>query len=50
VRRRRCRTPVTITTTAWLILAALVVAGGFAASRHTPWLRIEDRASTWMLP
>src|SRR5215467_5943009 len=41
--------PVTITTTAWLILAALVVAGAFAASQHTPWLRIEDQASTWVL-
>jgi hypothetical protein len=41
--------PVTITTTAWLVLAALVLAGAFAASQHTPWLRIEDRASTWVL-
>src|SRR5262249_15999874 len=29
--------------------AALVVAGAFAASQHTPWLRIEDQASTWVL-
>src|SRR5262249_11275765 len=41
--------PVTITTTAWLVLAALVLAGAFVASQHTPWLRIEDRASTWVL-
>jgi hypothetical protein len=41
--------PVTITTTAWLILAALVLAGAFVASQHTPWLRAEDRASTWLL-
>ncbi|MGE5292127.1 MAG: hypothetical protein ACM3ML_34070 [Micromonosporaceae bacterium] len=41
--------PVTITTTAWLVLAALVLAGAFAAAQHTPWLRIEDRASTWVL-
>ena len=41
--------PVTITTTAWLVLAALVLAGAFVASQHTPWLRIDDRASTWML-
>jgi hypothetical protein len=41
--------PVTITTTAWLILAALALAGAFLASQHTPWLRLEDRASTWVL-
>jgi tRNA A-37 threonylcarbamoyl transferase component Bud32/membrane-associated phospholipid phosphatase len=41
--------PVTGTTTAWLVLAALVLAGAFAASQHTPWLRIDDRASTWVL-
>ena len=41
--------PVTITTTAWLVLAAVVLAAAFVASQHTPWLRIEDRASTWML-
>jgi hypothetical protein len=41
--------PVTVTTTAWLILAALAVAGAFAAAQHTPWLRIEDQASTWLL-
>ena len=41
--------PVNVTTTAWLIVAALVVAGAFAASHHTPWLRIDDQASTWVL-
>jgi hypothetical protein len=41
--------PVNITTTAWLTVAALVVAGAFAASQHTPWLRMEDQASTWVL-
>jgi hypothetical protein len=41
--------PVTITTTAWLVLAALVLAGAFVAAQHTPWLRIDDRASTWVL-
>ncbi len=40
---------VTITTTAWLVLAAVVLAGAFAAAQHTPWLRIEDQASTWVL-
>ncbi len=41
--------PVTVTTTAWLLLAAIGLAGAFVAAQHTPWLRIEDRASTWML-
>ena len=41
--------PVTITTTAWLVLAAVALTGAFVASQHTPWLRIEDRASTWVL-
>ena len=41
--------PVTITTTAWLVLAAVVLAAAFVASQHTPWLRIDDRASTWVL-
>src|SRR5215467_7355573 len=41
--------PVTITTTAWLVLAALVLAVAFVAAQHTPWLRMDDRASTWVL-
>ena len=41
--------PVTISTTAWLILGAVALAGAFLASQHTPWLRIDDRASTWVL-
>ena len=41
--------PVTITTTAWLALAAIVAAAAFAATRHAPWLRIDDRAGTWVL-
>ncbi len=41
--------PVSVTTTAWLILAAVALAGAFLASEHTPWLRIDDRASTWVL-
>jgi hypothetical protein len=41
--------PVTITTTVWLLIAAMVLAGAFVATQHTPWLRIDDRASTWML-
>jgi hypothetical protein len=41
--------PITIGTTAWLVLAAVVLAAAFVASQHGPWLRIEDRASTWLL-
>jgi hypothetical protein len=41
--------PMTIGTTAWLVLAAVVLATAFVASQHGPWLRIEDRASTWLL-
>ena len=41
--------PVTIGTTVWLVLAAVVLAAAFVASQHGPWLRVEDRASTWLL-
>ena len=41
--------PVTITTTAWLVLVAVALAGAFLAAQHTPWLRIDDQASTWVL-
>jgi membrane-associated phospholipid phosphatase len=41
--------PVNITTTAWVVFMAVVLAGAFVASQHTPWLRIDDRVSTWVL-
>ena len=41
--------PVTVTTTAWLVLAAVGVAAAFAAAQDTPWLRVDDRAGTWVL-
>ena len=41
--------PITITTTSWLVLAAVVLTAAFVASQHGPWLRVEDRASTWLL-
>src|SRR6266487_1551739 len=41
--------PVSITTTVWLVLVAVVLAGAFVATQHTPWLRIDDRVSTWVL-
>jgi tRNA A-37 threonylcarbamoyl transferase component Bud32 len=39
---------VTVTTAAWLALAAIVLAAAFVAT-HTPWLRVDDRAGTWVL-
>ena len=41
--------PVNVTTTAWLVLVAIGLAGAFLAAQHTPWLRIDDRGSTWVL-
>ena len=41
--------PFAVSTTAWLVLGAVALAGAFLASQHTPWLRIDDRASTSML-
>jgi hypothetical protein len=41
--------PIVITTTAWLLLAVLIVAGAFLISESTPWLRLGDRAGTWFL-
>ena len=41
--------PVVITTTAWLLLAVVIVAAAFVASERTPWLRVDDRASTSVL-
>ncbi len=41
--------PVTITTTAWLVFVAVALVGAFLASQHTPWLRLDDRFSTWVL-
>jgi membrane-associated phospholipid phosphatase len=41
--------PITISTTAWLILAVIIVTGAFLISEQTPWLRVGDRANTWIL-
>jgi len=41
--------PFTISTTAWLGLAVLIVACAFLFTAHTPWLRLGDQASTWLL-
>ena len=41
--------PFAVSTAAWLVLGAVVLAGAFLASQHTPWLRVDDRLSTWVL-
>ena len=41
--------PFTISTTAWLGLAVLIVTCAFLFSVHTPWLGLGDRANTWFL-
>ena len=41
--------PFAVSTAAWLVLVAVVLAGAFLASQHTPWLRVDDRVSTWVL-
>jgi len=41
--------PVAITTTAWLALAAAGLAAAFVVAQRTSWLRVDDRASTWVL-
>ena len=41
--------PIVITTTAWLLLAVVIGAAAFVASERTPWLRVDDRASTSVL-
>src|ERR1700745_186418 len=41
--------PFAVSTAAWLVLGAVVIAGAFLAAEHTPWLRVDDRFSTWVL-
>ena len=41
--------PVTITTTAWLVLAVVILTTAFVAAQHGPWLRAEDQAGAWLL-
>jgi tRNA A-37 threonylcarbamoyl transferase component Bud32/membrane-associated phospholipid phosphatase len=40
---------IAISTTAWLLLAVVIVACAFLFSERTPWLRLDDRANTWLL-
>jgi hypothetical protein len=41
--------PISINTTAWVLLAVVILVGAFLFSERTPWLRVGDRASTWFL-
>ncbi|HYB48609.1 MAG TPA: hypothetical protein VED20_14860 [Streptosporangiaceae bacterium] len=41
--------PITVSTTAWLLLAAVVLAGAFGVSELTPWRRADDHVNTWLL-
>jgi membrane-associated phospholipid phosphatase/tRNA A-37 threonylcarbamoyl transferase component Bud32 len=41
--------PIAISTTAWLLLAVVILAGAFLISENTSWLRLGDRANTWFL-
>ena len=41
--------PIAISTTAWLLLVVVIVAGAFLISERGPWLRLGDGANTWIL-
>ena len=41
--------PISVSTTAWVILAAVIVAFAFLFSEITPWRRLDDQANTWVL-
>ena len=36
-------------TTAWVVLAAVIVTGAFLISERTPWRRLDDQVNTWLL-
>jgi membrane-associated phospholipid phosphatase len=41
--------PMTISTTAWVLLAVVVLTAAFLFSAQTPWLRVGDQIGTWFL-
>ena len=41
--------PVKVSTTAWLVLAVVIVSCAFVISAHTPWLGLGDRTNTRFL-
>ena len=40
---------ITVTTTAWLLLVVVTVGGGLLAAADTPWRRVGNHLSTWLL-
>ena len=40
--------PITVSTTAWLLLAVVVLAGAFLVSELTPWRRADDQIGTFL--
>ena len=41
--------PLTVSTTAWLLLAAVILAGAILVSESTSWRRTDDHLNTWLL-
>ena len=41
--------PIALSTTAWVLLAVVIVAFAFLFSEITPWRRTGDQANTWVL-
>ena len=41
--------PVTVSARAWLVLVAVVLATALVAAQRSSWLRVDDRAGTWVL-
>src|SRR6516165_6475634 len=41
--------PIAVSTTAWVLLAVVIVACAFLFSEITPWRRVGDQANTWVL-
>jgi tRNA A-37 threonylcarbamoyl transferase component Bud32 len=41
--------PIAVSTTAWVLLAVVIVAFAFLFSEITPWRRTGDQANTWVL-
>jgi hypothetical protein len=41
--------PITIGTTAWLLLVTVILAGAILVSESTPWRRTDDHVNTWLL-
>ena len=41
--------PFTVSTTAWLLPAAIILAGAIVISESTPWRRTDDHVNTWLL-